>query len=74
MVPDSPDADIQPEQPQPIRRLPESWPPPLMVLALTLIAIIMAVILGGVITHVLGIVFHYDLVDIMNTIETENTQ
>lgn len=74
MVPDSPDADIQPEQLQPIRRLPESWPPPLMVLALTLIAIIMAVILGGVITHVLGIVFHYDLVDIMNTIETENTQ
>lgn len=73
MLSDSPDADIQPELPEPVRPLPESWPPPLMVLALTLIAIIIAVILGGIITHVLGMVFHYDLVQIMSTIETENT-
>jgi len=74
MLPDMPDENIQPEPLQAVRRLPEDWPPPLMILVLTLVAIIMAVILGGVITHVLGIVLHYDLIQIMNTIEKENTQ
>lgn len=73
MLPDSPDSSLQPELPEPVRQLPEGWPPPLMVLALTLIAIIMAVMLGGIITHLMGMVFGYDLIQIMDTIESENT-
>ncbi len=74
MPPDQPDESIQPEPIEQVRPLPDAWPPPFMVLVLTLIAIIIAVILGGVITHVLGMVFHYDLIQIMDTIETDNTR